>query len=142
MNKPAPTFRPIASPLDDVTDDALDKLVDKLAVPTLVKPEQAPAPASEPMVEASPAAPPGRTARIATKAPRQSPLPSRDEAAVALDRISVDLPEYLCRAMRMRVAEERTTMRYLVMQGLQAIGLRIDPRDFISDGRSVRSRNS
>jgi hypothetical protein len=141
MSKPAPTFRPIASPLDDISDDALDKLVDKLAIPTLVKPEKAPAGTSKPTAEASFASF-GQTADADTKSPRQSPLPAEDEVAAVLERISVDLPPYLCQAMRMRVAAERTTMRYVVMQGLRAIGLTIDPRDFVPDGRSVRSKKN
>jgi hypothetical protein len=28
----------------------------------------------------------------------------------------------------------------LVMQGLQAIGFQIEPRDFVSDGRSTRGK--
>jgi hypothetical protein len=79
---------------------------------------------------------------IASQVPEASfALPAKAQAA-PLERVSVDLPEYLYHAMRMRVAEERSTMRYLVMQGLQAIGFTIDPGDFVSDGRSTRAKSN
>jgi hypothetical protein len=143
MNKPAPTFRPIASPLDDISDDDLGRLVDKLAVPTLVKPEPPPAPASKAaIIEPSLSPSQGAASRTAVKSPRRPPAPEADNESPAAVKVSVDLPEYIYRAMRVRVAEEQSTMRYLVMQGLQAIGIRIDPRDFVSDGRSTRSRTN
>jgi hypothetical protein len=136
MNKPAPRFRQIASPLEDVSDDDLSKLVDRLGVPSLVKPEQPPSPL-----------PPGQAATAGNLAAvnevkQDAPALTMKAQATALERVSVDLPEYLYGAMRMRVAEERTTMRYLVMQGLQAIGFAIDPSDFVSDGRSTRTKSN
>jgi hypothetical protein len=141
MTKPAPQFRQIASPLDDISDDVLNELGDKLGVPSLKKPEQPPAsgslPASEPLLTS----PPRVTARVVSKNPRQTvPLPVEERTMTSLEKISVELPDYLPRAMRIRVAEEGTTLRYLIMQGLQAIGFTIDPLDFVTDGRSFRSK--
>lgn len=141
MTKTAPQFRQIASPLDDISDDVLNELGDKLGVPSLKKPEQPPVsgslPASEPLLTS----PPKMTARVVSNNPRQTvPLPAEERTMTSLEKISLQLPDYLARAMRMRVAEESTTLRYLVMQGLQAIGLTIDACDFVTDGRSFRSK--
>ena len=140
MNKPAPRFRPISGPLD-VSDDALGKIGDKLGVPSLVMPEQPPAPVPLSVPAPSPPDPPRVTARAVSKSPRQTvPLPVEERATTSLEKISLELPDYLARAMRMRVAEEGTTLRYLVMQGLQSIGFTIDACDFVTDGRSFRSK--
>jgi hypothetical protein len=139
MNKPAPRFRRIASPLEDVSDDDLSKLVDRLGVPSLVKPEQPPTPV--PLAQAATAGNSGNAATV-NEVKQDAPALTMKAQATALERVSVDLPEYLYGAMRMRVAEERTTMRYLVMQGLQAIGFAIDPSDFVSDGRSTRTKSN
>ena len=134
MSKPTPLFRSIGEPLN-VSDDALNKVVDKLGVPSLVKPDASPAHVSK----AVPIAPSSPT-RSEIQELAQAHLPASETAPVLLERISVDLPTYLGKAMRMRVAEEGTTMRFLVMQGLQAIGFPIEPRDFVSDGRSTRGK--
>jgi len=134
MSKPTPMFRSIGEPLD-VSDDALNKVVDKLGVPSLVKPDSSPAHASRPVPVA-----PSALIRSDVQEMSQAPLLANEQAPAALERISVDLPTYLGKAMRMRVAEEGTTMRFLVMQGLQAIGFKIDLRDFVSDGRSTRGK--
>jgi hypothetical protein len=132
MMKPTPVFRSIGQPLD-VSDDALNKISDKLGVPSLVKPDSAPA------LSPVSAVLPG-VARTDLKPASHAPLPATVPAPVPVERISVDLPTYLGTAMRVRVAEEGTTMRFLVMQGLQALGFKIDPSDFISDGRSMRGK--
>ena len=134
MSKPTPLFRSIGEPLN-VSDDALNKAVDKLGVPSLVKPDPSPAHVSK----AVPIAP-SSTLRSEIQESAQTPLPASETAPALLERISVDLPTYLGKAMRMRVAEDGTTMRFLVMQGLQAIGFQIEPRDFVSDGRSTRGK--
>ena len=140
MNKPAPRFRPISGPLD-VSDDALDKLGDELGVPSLVKPEQPPAPSPLSVPDPSPPNPPRVTARVVSKNPRQTaPLPVEERAMTSVEKISLELPDYLATAMRIRVAQEGTTLRYLTMQGLQAIGFTIDACDFVTDGRSFRSK--
>lgn len=144
MNKPAPTFRSIASPLDDVSDDALDRLVDQLAVPKLIKPEPPPAPVAETSIQeaASAAAQGGQTNVSDRSSSLSSTLPEPEVVPTPMAKVSVSLPEYLHRAMRMRVGEEGTTMRYLVMQALQTIGFKIDPRDFVRDGRDPRPKSS
>jgi hypothetical protein len=141
MTKPAPQFRQIASPLDDISDDALDKIGDALGVPSLVMPEPPPAPRPLLTSEPSPPKPPRAMAKAGSKSsPQTVPLPVEERAMTSLEKISVELPDYLPRAMRIRVAEEGTTLRYLIMQGLQAIGFTIDPLDFVTDGRSFRSK--
>ena len=141
MTKPVPTFRPIASPLDDVPDDALDQLVDKLAVPTLTRPEVRPVPATAAALPPASAVRGAGAAREDKVPAATTPLPGPATETLPLVKVSVALPDYLYQAMRLRVAEERTTMRYLVMQGLRELGFAIEPEDFIPDGRETRARN-
>ena len=82
MTKPVPTFRPIASPLDDVPDDALDQLVDKLAVPTLTRPEVRPAPIAAAAAPPAPAPVSDAGAgRESKPPPAPSPLPGPETEA-------------------------------------------------------------
>jgi hypothetical protein len=138
MSKPAPVFRPIGAPLD-VPDEALNALSDKLGVPSLVKPE------------ATPAANFGaKTSISGPEKVSESPARSVEAAELAVgiqseapspqEKLTIELPAYLTHALRRDCAEKRVTQRYLVLQGLQAIGYAVNPSDLVPDNRRPQGK--
>lgn len=63
--------------------------------------------------------------------------PPGTDAARPVIQVVTPVPAELHRAMRMKAAEEGTTIRVLVMRGLRAIGLPVSPDDE-RDRRSAR----
>jgi hypothetical protein len=114
-----PSFHPIA-PLD-VDDAALERVNDRLGVPTMVRP-------------ASKSALPSPVATA-----RQEPRPSAAAGARPQEKLTVELPGYLMDAMKQEALNRRTSVRHLVMIGLQKMGLAISPEDLVPDAR--RSTN-
>jgi hypothetical protein len=127
-----PNFRPVSAPLD-ASDADLEKLNERLRVPTMVK---------------SPAEMPAVRENLHQDAPKDEPLPSptrrssaAKKAAPAPDpvqeaiRLSVMVPAYLSDAVNLRAAQERSTLRHIVMQALANFGFEIDPADLVPDGR-------
>ena len=51
------------------------------------------------------------------------------------EKLTVDLPVYLTKALRRDCAEKRLTQRFLVLKGLEAIGYAIEPADLVPDHR-------
>ncbi len=137
MSKPAPVFRPISAPLD-VPDEELNALGDKLGVPTMVRPEPPPAP----VYGAPPAKPPSNGASEARPEALNSPSPTsaEEKAPCPQEKLTITLPAYLAHALRRDCAEKRLTQRFLVLQGLQAIGYEIDPVDLVPDHRRPQSK--
>ena len=118
MSKPA--FRPIA-PLD-ADDAALDRVNDRLGVPTMVRPASKSALPS-----------PNSTAR-------QEPRPSTATGLRPQEKLTVELPGYLMDAMKQDALNRRTSVRHLVMLGLQKLGFTISPEDLVPDARRNQSR--
>ena len=135
MTAHRPTFRPIAAPLD-VDDATLGRLNERLGVPALVRsPTDGPAsgqgkPEDSPNQETRPS--PTRTAQDSPRAKK---------SAVAMpgpvEKLSVELPGYLTDAMKRQAAENRTSMRHIVMRGLAALGFEIAPGDLVPDARRL-----
>lgn len=52
-------------------------------------------------------------------------------------KFTVDLPEYVIDAIHQRAMTSRPkqTARYVVLEALQALGLKIEPDDMVRDGR-------
>ena len=115
IDKPLPAFRPIGAPLD-VDDAALDAVNARLGVPVLARTEPRPAIAQSPPAAALP---------VFTAQP----------AAVPVEKLSVMVPDYLGAAIRLKAAETRTTVRYVVMEALAAHGFTIAAADMVPDGR-------
>lgn len=79
----------------------------------------------------------------------QAPTPTKEEGAVEgvltpsrpartpTRNFTVDLPEYLIDAVHQRAAlsKPRCTERYVIMQGLRAIGFEIQDADMVPDAR-------
>ena len=135
MSKPAPHFRPINVPLD-VSDEALNALGDRLGVPALVRPEPPPAPKVNSQTVSPVAAPPPvePPKTVEASAPQQQPAPCPQE------KLTIELPAYLTQALRRDCAERRVTQRYLVLQGLQAIGYAVDAADLVPDHRRPQGK--
>ncbi len=135
MNAPRPTFRQIPAPLD-VDDGTLDRINDKLGVPSLVKPApEAPAsgqgtPQDSPKEQARPS--PTRAAQDSSRAKKSTIQPLGP-----VEKLSVELPGYLTDAMRRQAAEDRTSVRHIVMRGLAALGFEIAQGDLVPDARRL-----
>jgi hypothetical protein len=135
MTAPRPTFRQIQAPLD-VDDRALEKINDKLGVPLLVKPApEVPAsgqgmPQDSPKPEARPSP---------TRAEQDSPRGKKSalQPLGPVEKLSVELPGYLTDAMRRQAAEDRTSVRHIVMRGLAALGFEIAQGDLVPDARRL-----
>lgn len=133
MTAPRPTFRPITSPLD-VDDGALARLNEQLGVPALVKsaPEQPPVrqDAAQDSVEREARLSPARGAAD-TPAAKKTATPTPGP----VEKLSVELPGYLTDAIKRHAAQNRTSVRYIVMRGLAALGFAIATADMAPDAR-------
>jgi hypothetical protein len=135
MTVQRPTFRQIPAPLD-VDDGTLDRINDKLGVPSLVKPAAEMPPSAQgqapdsPKQEARPS--PTRTVQESPRARKSAIQPLGP-----VEKLSVELPGYLTDAMRRQAAEDRTSVRHIVMRGLAALGFEIAPGDLVPDARRL-----
>ncbi len=50
-------------------------------------------------------------------------------------KLSVQVPGYVSDALNLKAAQERSTVRHIVMQALSESGIEIDPADLVPDGR-------
>lgn len=135
MTAQRPTFRPITTPLD-VDDGVLDRLNEQLGVPALVKP-----------APETPASGQGAAQDSPKQQPRPSPTPAAPESSKAkktalampgpVEKLSIELPGYLTDAMKRQAAENRTSVRHIVMRGLAALGFEIASGDLVPDARRV-----
>ena len=116
--KPVSAFRSIAEPLD-VDDAALDRLNGELGVPTLTHPVT--------NVRRSKLRPPAP----AKSAPVRPPL----------EKLTIELPNYLMDALRRSALDERTTVRHVVMLGLQQKRFKVEETDLVPDGRRQRGKS-
>jgi hypothetical protein len=55
------------------------------------------------------------------------------EPLTPLEPLRIDVPEYLARELRVRCAEGKVTIAYLVMTALRKDGFRIDDKDLVKD---------
>jgi hypothetical protein len=126
-----PHFRQIAAPLP-VDDDALAKLADRLSVPQLVTPDPKPPIADEiPTVDK-----PNPEPRPSTRPrPDKRTSAQKKRSSVEMMKFSAKIPVYVSQAINQRAAQERCTVRHLLLQGMRAIGIAIEDADLIPDGR-------
>jgi hypothetical protein len=116
--KPLPMFRSIAEPLD-VDDAALDRVNTELGVPTLTRP----------------VANSGGGKRKQPAAGKAPPVRS------PLEKLTIELPNYLMDALRRSALDERTTVRHVVMLALKAKGFELLEPDLVPDGRRQRDKS-
>jgi hypothetical protein len=138
MSKSAPVFRAISAPLD-VDDSEIDRVADHLAMPKMVRPSVAPLSVQQPYQPLPQPAPP-QSASIETvpSVTVERTVPNSTKSPE--ERITCDLPTYLCDALRLEGAKRRASIRHLIMLGLQATGFEIKPEDLIQDGRRTHNR--
>jgi hypothetical protein len=54
-----------------------------------------------------------------------------------VEKLSIELPGYLTDAMKRQAAENRTSVRHIVMRGLAALGFEIASGDLVPDARRL-----
>jgi hypothetical protein len=116
--KAAPSFRQIASPLD-IPDSDLHSFAEKAGVPTLHKTEPAP------VMEAPP------TPQVRTVAKSDDAKP---------DKITLELPAYLALAVKRTAVDEGSTLRHIIIKGLQRLGFTVRPEDLVPDNRGIAAK--
>ncbi len=139
MSKQAPIFRPISAPLD-VSDEALNAIGDKLGVPTMVKPEPPAPPYAAAAAKPSPSAIAEASQAVQETLKAISASRVEEKAPSPQEKLTVELPAYLMREMRRDCADKRVTQRYLVLQGLKALGYGIEPDDLVPDHRRQQGK--
>lgn len=56
-----------------------------------------------------------------------------------MKNVSLDLPDYAWTEVKIRAAQDQTSMRYIIMKSLKESGITIKDADMIEDGRTVRA---
>lgn len=71
---------------------------------------------------------------------RPTPEPTRHPEAKTVRRrpISIEVPDYLARELKVKAATEAVTVRYLVLKALSGAGYRVDDDELEEDGRRLR----
>jgi hypothetical protein len=63
------------------------------------------------------------------------------EPTAESSKINFEGPAYLATALKIKAAQERTSVRYLIMKALRASGFEINDADMVEDGRRLRGSN-
>ncbi len=70
--------------------------------------------------------------------PTHRPGVEAARAAVRRRPLSLEVPEYLARELRVKAATETVTVRFLVLSALVEAGYRVDESELEEDGRRLR----
>jgi hypothetical protein len=111
--KPLPSFRAIAAPLD-VDDAALDRLNATLGVPTLTKP-------------------------VANRKQTAEASATVQDVRASLEKLTVEVPAYVMDAIKRAALDRRTTVRHVILTALKAEGFDVSEADLVPDGRRRRA---
>lgn len=104
-------FAPISP---DIDDDKLERLAAEKGVGALVKP-------------------------VANRAGEGTRKPSTDATPRSeMKSLNLDLPTYAWTEMKIRAAQQQTSLRHVVMTALRKDGITIHDADMIEDGRRLR----
>lgn len=139
MSKTTPSFRQIATPLD-VDDAALAKLNDSLGVPTLVKPPKAETGQIPALDARSPLLPADGSQNPKTEPKAKKTASASITPLNPTEKLTIELPGYLTDAMKRYTVERRISLRHMVMLGMQALGLTVEPQDLVPDARRTRHK--
>jgi hypothetical protein len=123
-------------PLDDDLDTRIETLAREKGVSTLVKPAQGEQGAR--ISETSPAPAPA----IASPGMATAPSDASFEEAPArtpMKTLNVELPDYVWTALKIRAAERKTSVRYVIMDALRRDGIAINEIDMIDASQRTRS---
>lgn len=111
-------FAPISP---DIDDDRLERLAAEKGVGALVKPVAKRAGEGQPRTaEARPAPSPDATPRSEMKS------------------LNLELPAYVWTELKIRAAQQQTSLKHVVMTALLKDGVTIKDADMIEDGRRLR----
>jgi hypothetical protein len=77
---------------------------------------------------------------VATDAAKAKKPPIAELGPV--ERLTIVLPGYLTDAMKRQAAENRTSLRHIVMRGLAALGFEIAPGDLVPDARRIGRKST
>lgn len=114
---------PFMSITPDVDDDKLEKLAAEKGVGALVKPVANGAGMERPVAASKPKA--EKEADAGT--PRSE-----------LKSLNLELPAYVWIELKIRAAQEQTSLKHVVMKALRKDGVTIRDVDMIEDGRRIR----
>lgn len=141
MNRPS-FFQPIVTDDQDIEDLAARK-----GIPTLVQPPptadlsvlQDATGADEhvrderPSADAEPDMPKGRAKAV--KPPLGKATPRNK-----LKTINIELPDYAWTELKIRAANQQTTVKHVILKCLRANGITVREADMIPDGRRLRGK--
>ncbi len=71
--------------------------------------------------------------------PAAQPEPAAGPCAV-VEKLTIEIPDYLADALRREAAAGRSAAKYLVMMALRKDGYRVDHADLVPDGRRSKSK--
>lgn len=126
-DKPLPSFRSIAAPLD-ADDAALDRVNASLGVPKLTKAD----------LSENPKLFHFKSEVVSAKADAaRSAAPS---ARAPAEKLTIEIPAYLGDAIRRAAVVDRKTARHVVMEALKEAGFKVEDVDLVPDGRRTRAR--
>lgn len=113
-----PQFLPITVEVDD---DALERLAQKKGVAEMVKPGA------------------GEGSRPVHRTETQTAPARRSKASRASYKsLSIELPEYVWKDIKLRAIHRGTSLRHVILTGLAALGVEIADADMVEDGRRQR----
>ena len=67
--------------------------------------------------------------------------PAEAVARREISKINFEAPDYLATALKIHAAQERTSVRHVILKALRDGGFAIDDADMIEDGRRLRGSN-
>ncbi len=73
-----------------------------------------------------------------TASPEPTHRPGVEVSRVRRRPLSIEVPEYLARELRVKAATETVTVRFLVLSALVEAGYRVDVSELEEDGRRLR----
>lgn len=124
----------------DVVDQKLAETARRKRIPSLTTTEEAPETKRDAGLED--AGPAVRGADIGPSEVRSSPEPTHrpgvEVVRVRRRPLSIEVPEYLARELRVKAATDTVTVRYLVLSALVEAGYRVDVSELEEDGRRLR----
>lgn len=120
MKQQRAPFQPVSA---DIDDDKLERLAAEKGVGSLVKPVAN-----------------GAGEGKAVPASRPKPEPSADAATPRseMKSLNLELPAYVWTELKIRAAQQQTSLKHVVMTALVKDGVTIQDVDMVEDGRRIR----
>lgn len=106
----------------DIDDDRLERLAREKGVGAMVKPAKEPARAGEGAAAAEP----------------ERPAPADATPRSEMKSLNLELPVYVWTELKIRAAQQQSSLKHVVMTALLKDGITIRDADMIEDGRRLR----